>query len=121
MITGWLVKLLVGLALAGIVVFDGGSILVNYFTLDSTANDIANAISTDIGGGSAVNERALEDKAETLANEADARLVDFSVDEDHVVYLKLRRRADTLVVGKIGWIEDWARATAEGRQGRSRI
>lgn len=121
MIVGWLVKLVVGLALAAVVVFDGGSILVNFFTLDSTAKDIANAVSTDLATGTSVNARVLEDKAEALAEDANARLLEFSVDNEKNVYVKLRRKASTLVVGKIDWIDHWARATAEGQQGQSRI
>lgn len=119
MITGWLFKLLIGFALTAVVIFDGGSILVNYFTLDSTADDIAIALSTDLAGGQNPDVRAMEDKAETLARESEARLIDFSVDQDEVVHVTIRRRASTLVVGKIGWIKDWARATAQGRAGRT--
>lgn len=119
MITGWLIKLLIGFAVTAVVVFDGGSILVNYFTLDSTADDIAIAVSTDLAGGASPNAQALEDHAEELAQESEARLLDFSIDQDEVVHVTIRRRASTLVVGKIGWIKDWARATAEGRAGRT--
>lgn len=119
MITGWLIKLLIGFAITAVVIFDGGSILVNFFTLDSTADDIAIAVSTDIAGGTSPNAQLLEDRAEELARGSDARLIDFSIDQDQVVHVTIRRRASTLVVGKIGWIKDWARATAEGRAGRT--
>lgn len=121
MIVGWLVKLIVGLALAAVVVFDGGSILVNFFTLDSTANDIANAVATDMASGTNPTSKALEDKAETLAEEANAKLLEFEISGDDVVHVKLRRKASTLVVGKIDWIDHWARATADGKQGQSRL
>jgi hypothetical protein len=114
-IVGWLGKLAIGFVLVGIVIFDGGSILVNFFTLDSTADEIAVRLTTDMPPGS-LSLTTLEPQARTLAQEAGARLVDIRI-EDGVVYVTLRRRANTLIVGRIGPIEDWARATVEGQAG----
>lgn len=115
LIIGWIGKIVIGLALTGLVIFDGGSILVNFFTLDSTADEIAIDLSTDIG--QTRNQRQLEDRARELATDADARLLGVEVDADNVVRVRLRRRADTLVVGRISFIKDWARATVEGQAG----
>lgn len=112
-IISWLAKLAIGFVLVGILVFDGGSILINFFTLDSTADEIAIKLTTG-DFGRTLNEAALTREAEELAKEAGARLVDLTVD-GNLVLVTLRRRADTLVVGRIGWIADWARATADGR------
>lgn len=118
-ITGWLVKLVIGFIIAGVVIYDAGSMLVNFFTLDSTAEDIAIEISTEVVSSTrpGLQERELELRAKELAQESDARLRDFSVDDQGVVYVQLRRRADTVVVGRIGPIKNWARATADGRAG----
>ena len=40
-LVSWLVKLLLGLAIAGLLLFEVGAIAVNTFTLSSSANDIA--------------------------------------------------------------------------------
>ena len=112
-IISWLAKLAIGFVVVGILVFDGGSILINFFTLDSTADEIAIKLTTG-DFGRTLNKATLTREAEELAKEAGARLVDLTVD-GNLVLVTLRRRADTLVVGRIGWISDWARATAEGR------
>ena len=116
-ILGWLGKLMIGLALTAVVIFDAGSILINFFTLDSKADEIAIALSTDLARTDTSSQAFLEE-ARTLATEAEARLVHLEFDPaTRVVKVTLRRRADTLVVGRISFIKDWARATAEGQAG----
>lgn len=114
-IVSWLVKLAIAFALVAVLVFDGGSIVINFFTLDSTADEIAIQLTTgDLGR--TLNQATLEREAEALAKQAGARLVELRI-EGNLVFVTLRRRADTLVVGRIGPIKDWARATAEGQSG----
>lgn len=114
-IFGWLGKLIIGFVVLAIVVYDGGSILVNFFTLDSTADEIAVVLTTDETPGT-LSITDLEPRARALAKEAGAHLVSITLDGD-IVHVTLRRRASTLVVGRIGPIEDWARATVEGQSG----
>lgn len=114
-IIGWLGKLAIGFVLVAIVIFDGGSILVNFFTLDSTADEIAVQLTTDVGSGT-LSLTTLEPQARILAQDAGARLVSVTI-ENNIVHITLRRRAKTLVVGRIGPIKDWARATADGQAG----
>lgn len=116
MIVGWLGKLAIGFVLLAVVVFDGGSILVNFFTLDSTANEIAVKVTTDATTGTTLRESTLTEEAKVLAKESGAHLVELRL-EGNIVYVTLRRRADTLVIGRISPIADWARATAEGQSG----
>ena len=111
LILGWLGKLVLGFVVVAVAVFDGGSILVNFFTLDSTADEIAIKLTTGVTHQLTIQQ--VEPEARTLAKEAGARLVSVSV-ESNRVQLQLRRRATTLVIGRIGPIKDWARATAEG-------
>lgn len=114
----WLAKTLIAFVVVGVVLFDAGSILVNFFTLDNSADSIAVAVSTSIAGGRNVPDQVHEDEARELAREEGARLVGFEIDQqERVVRVALRRRASTLVVERIGWISDWARATAEGQAG----
>ena len=114
-IIGWLGKLAIGFVLVAIVIFDGGSILVNFFTLDSTADEIAVQLTTDVGSGT-LSLTTLEPQARILAQDAGARLVSVTI-ENNIVHVTLRRRAKTLVVGRIGPIKDWARATVDGQAG----
>ncbi len=116
-ILGWIGKLMLGLAITAVVIYDAGSILINFFTLDSKAEEIAIVLTTNIDV-TTLKAQEIQDEALALATEAEARLVEVEVDTTaRVVRITLRRRADTLVVGRISFIKDWARATAEGEAG----
>jgi hypothetical protein len=114
-IVSWFTKLAVWFLIVAVLLFDGGSILVNFFTLDSTADEIAVQLTIDSRVGS-LRVETIRPQAQALAEAAEARLVDLRIEED-LVLITLRRKADTLVVGRIGWIDQWARATAEGQAG----
>ena len=126
-VADWLVKLVIGFAIFGVIAFDAGSILVNYFTLDSGANDVAIAVSTTVGSSSQASNYTPQEIRELAAAEVDsedggvdgARVMKegTDIDEAGVVRVRLRRVADTLIVKRIGAIADWARATADGQAG----
>lgn len=116
-VADWIAKLVVGLALVGVVIFDAGSILVNFFTLDSTANDMAVSITTSIVSKDIdPTTQEVEDEAEELAKEMGVKLVRADVDRQGRVHIRLKRTADTVIVRHIGAIEDWATATADVRR-----
>lgn len=117
LISGTIIKVILVLAVVGVAAIDAGSILVNTFTLDSTADDIARDVSAPFGEAGVIelNPFEVKEKAKELANEAGARLVKAQVDNENTVYIKLRRTASTFVVGRIGPIEDWAKATADAQ------
>lgn len=128
-VVSWLVKMIIGLAIGGVIIFDAGSIATNFFGLDSTAEDVANEIATEIAGGSAsqsdVNALRTCTKQASISplckmlqekvKENDAKLVKVSLDLKNNLKIRLKRTADTLIVSRIGFIEDWGTATAEGR------
>jgi hypothetical protein len=119
-VVAWLVRLVLGLAVAGLVLFEVGAIAVNTFTLSSTANDIAIALSTSAAqsGAAGPNEGQLQNEGEELAREAGAKLVSIEIDRnERVVVVTLRRKADTLLVQRFSAIRGWGRATAEGQAG----
>ena len=122
-IVSWLLKLALMLAILGVVVYDGGSIVVNHFTLDTAAHDTANAISLAISERPFPpnqNELLIEVKRLVSSGEtgaATARVIPNGtfIDSSGVVHITLRRRADTIVIDQIAAIRDWAKATADGR------
>jgi hypothetical protein len=114
-IIDWLGKTVLLLALFGVMLFDGASVTVNHLGLASTAEDIAAAVSTDVTGSSTADAVALEDEARALAHEAGARLVRAELDIQGVVHVKLRRRAKTLILGRVGATKEWTLATASAR------
>ena len=119
----WLLKLLIGLAIFGVVGYDAGSILVNTFTLDSGADDIAIAVSTGITAGNKgqFTDEQIYDLAVAAVDDPDIGVKDAKVlregtgidPQSGTVSIKLRRVANTLIVGRIGAIKHWATATAE--------
>lgn len=122
-VVDWLLKLVLMLAILGVVVYDAGSIIVNHFTLDTAANDTANAISLAISGRPFPpnqNELLLEVKQLVASGETGAdtaRVVPNGtfIDTSGVVHIMLRRTADTIVVEQIEAFRDWGKATADGR------
>ena len=126
-VADWLVKLVIGFAIFGVIAFDAGSILVNYFTLDSGADDVAIAVSTTVGTSSSASQYTDQEIRDLAKNEVNAEDggVDGArvskdgteIDDAGVVHIRLRRVADTLVVKRIGAIAKWARATADGQAG----
>lgn len=113
MVGQWLLRMGIWFAVAGVILFDAGSIAVAFFGLDGRANEIATIVSNDIGGGQLETPVTIEDSAKALAKESDARLLRAEVDQEGVLHIKLRQTAPTLLVGRIGPIEDWAVLTAE--------
>lgn len=117
----WLLRVLVGIALAGIVLFDAGSIVVNFFSLDGTADEVAAAVAADVFTGTQPTpnlecKRRMEipicRKVYEVARDKGVRVVSARFDQEGGFYVELRRTADTLIVGRISAIEDWATATA---------
>jgi hypothetical protein len=111
-IIGWLVKLIFGVALAGVVAYDTGATLVNYFGLDSTAGDVAVELSATVHDSSAGSTLPV-DEARKLARRAGAKLVAIRLDDQGVLHVRLRRTADTLVARHIAALRPWTRAVAE--------
>jgi hypothetical protein len=125
-IADWLVKVVIGMVVFGVILFDVGAILVNFFTLDSAADDVAIAVSTDVGAADVnqfTDQEIFQMVKEVVASPdngvQDARVVrrGTGIDDDGTIRIRLRRIANTLVVRRIGAIEDWAKATTNGRAG----
>ena len=116
-IASWFARIAITTALVGVLLFDAGSIAVNFFGLDATADDIAVKVSNLAKEQAATATAAgLEAEARKLTKEADAKLVSFEYsDVDNQITLTIRREANTLIVSRVSAIEDWGKATAESR------
>ena len=116
-IVSWLARIAITTAILGVILFDAGSIAVNFFGLDATADDIAVTVSNAAkNANEEIPAAQLEAQARQLARDADARLVFFEFDEEnHQVNLIVKREANTLLVKRIGAIEDWGKATADSQ------
>ena len=120
-VVAWLVRIVIGLALTGVVMFDAGSIVVNFFTLDGVADEVALQVSSDLATGTdPVPNLECQRRSRVpacvavyeAARAADVRVVSASFDQEGVFHLELKRKAKTLLVSRIGAIEDWGVATA---------
>ena len=122
MIVSWLVKIVLILSILGVIVFDAGSIVVNIFTLDSSAKDTAVAVSLQVEPNPFrnIDEEVFEKTKIVVAsddtNAANAKVVRKGtvIDAEGNVHVKLRRVANTLVVRFIAPLKKWTVATAEG-------
>ncbi|MDP9067685.1 MAG: hypothetical protein M3N53_04950 [Actinomycetota bacterium] len=123
----WIVKVVLGMAIFAVIAYDAGSILVNYFTLDSGADDVAIAVSLIVGTTGNAGQYTDEEiyqlaKAEVNSEDGGvegARVLreGTNIDDTGVVHIRLRRTADSLIVSRIGPIAKWARATSDGQAG----
>lgn len=123
-VVAWLVRVVLGLAIAGVLLFDGGSIVVNFFTLDGATDEVALEVVTRVGSGAEVtpNLKCTRRSADStckavyeVAREKGVRIVSAHFDQEGVFHVEATRTADTLIVGRIGAIEDWATATASAQ------
>jgi len=112
----WFLKLAVVGGMLAVVLFDFGSIAVNTVGLESTVDEIAHSLSVSVADDTlnAVDNAALMEAARPTARQARARIVKVSVDIEGRVHIRIRRRADTLLLARIGPLSHWGVATADG-------
>lgn len=108
----WFAKFIVGLAVATVFALDSGAIVVNYFGLDSAAEAVAVAVSSEIGNGSLTSPLAIRQAAVAAARREQAKLLRAHLDAEDIIHIRLRRSAQTLVVEHVEMVRDWATATA---------
>jgi hypothetical protein len=113
LVAGWAIKLLLFLALLGVVIYDGAAIAVNAFQLDSISQEIAVDVTEKLDDAPL---HSLEKSAKELARSHQARLVKVELSEDkEVLWVTVRREADTVVVSRFSRIEQWGQGTATGK------
>jgi hypothetical protein len=104
-ISRWLVKIVVGIALAGFVLFEVGSPIVTRVILDGQAHDAATDAAKDYFSGHDA------DKARAVAqHDADgdgATLANFSVDDQGTVHVTLSKTAKSYVLHNFGPTKHW--------------
>lgn len=125
-IVSWFVRVGLVLAVIGVVGFDVGSIVVNEVTLDSSAEEVAIAVSLTLSESTATNvaDTQIYDMAVAVVQDdtegvADARVVrkGTEIDDAGNVHIRLRRRADTLVTKLVGPLKRYTVATGDGQAG----
>jgi hypothetical protein len=113
-VIGWLTKLVVGLALAGVVLFDGISLTVARLGAQDDANTAASAAAASYQTSHNI-QLAYNAAAQALTNSSETVLVrGFVVDPDGTVHLLMTRNIRTMLVDRIGPLKKLGHATVSG-------
>ena len=108
-VTGWLFKIVFGLAFFAIVAFETGAVVVAKVTADRVAINAADEAG-QIYESTGSSTKA-EEAAEEVAESEHAILVKFSVINDgRDVMVTVRKIASTLIIDRIGGLKHFARA-----------
>jgi hypothetical protein len=125
-VVSWLVRVVLFLAVIGVVGFDVGAMVVNTVTLDSSAEEVAITVSllvSESPGGLFPDTRIYDMAVDVVEDETEgiegARVLrkGTELDEAGNVHIRLRRRSDSILMGKIGPLEKFTIATADGQAG----
>ena len=108
--------MVLGLVIAGVVLFDLGAIAVNFFSVDQTAGKVAETIAGQIATNELdpSNPRTVRKEARRMAKEDGAKLIEFEASGSSVT-ISLEKEATTLIVKRVPAFRDWGMATAEAR------
>lgn len=117
-VTGWLIKLVVSLAIFGLVAFEAGAVVVAKVTIETVARDAAGE-AADVFRREADGDAARE-AARGVAEKNGAVLESFEVVENgEALLVTVSKRAKTIFLHRIGFTEDWAVARSTRRRGVS--
>ncbi|HUP70436.1 MAG TPA: hypothetical protein VM142_11565 [Acidimicrobiales bacterium] len=105
MITGWLLKVVLAIALVGSLAVELGAPLVTRAQLDDLAHDAADNASLEIL--SSRNVEAAKAVAAEILNDKSAELKEFSVDEQGEVSLTAEREARSFLLKKWDRTKSW--------------
>jgi len=113
LVAGWAVKLILFLALLGLVIYDGAAIAVNAFQLDTVSDEVALEVSSSARDKSLFT---LEREAKKAARARDARLVEVELNADKsVLRVTIEREANTLLVNRFERTSHWGQMSATGK------
>lgn len=110
----WLLQLLAFLAVLAFVAYEVITVVVTTVSLDDTAREVARAARDEYRTTRSL-ERATQ-TAELTADLHDARVTSVTTDGDELV-VELERQAPTVVVHRLGPLEDLATASSSSRIG----
>jgi hypothetical protein len=115
LVAGWAVKLIIFLALLGIVIYDGAAIAVNMFQLDGISHEVAVEVAEE-AGGETNSIPVLERSAKKIAAAHDTQFVSLKLSDDkEVLRVTVRRDASTVVVNQVDQVSDWGQTEATGK------
>lgn len=104
MIMGWLLKIVLGVAILGLLAVEGGSPLITRAQLDDVAHDAADNAALDL-----LDKRDPERArkiAEDIVLDKDAALTEFRVEPGRV-YVTVQKQARSWLLRKVDQLKDW--------------
>ena len=113
-ILGWLARIVIGIAVAGVIAFDGVSIGVAHISAADDANSAALAASTSWHDH---HDQTLALQAAQEAASMHGETVvpnSLRIDSDGTVHLTLEHDATTLVIQHVSALHSWVAVTADG-------
>ena len=114
-VTGWLFKLILSLAVFGVVAFEVGAIVVAKATIESTAGD---ALREAVEAYRPSSDLDLAEKAALAEVQRKGAVLEaFRYDPGTTeIIITVSKEANTLFLHRIGFAEDWAIARATQRR-----
>jgi len=116
-IGGWLLKVIIGIAVVGFAVIELGSPLVTRAQADDAAHEVANEASFRLRDN--YTQATLDASCETEADKQHVEIVECTVNEKQEVVVKVLKHARSFLLDRFGATKDWyeveASATAERR------
>jgi hypothetical protein len=104
-ITGWLVKVMIGIALLGVAAVEIGSPIITRAQVDGAAHDAADDAASEYFATRNI-DRARE-VAQKIADDEDAELQEFGLDEQGRIHVRLFKEARSIVLKKISQTKSW--------------
>jgi len=104
-ISRWLLKVIIGIAVAGLVIFELGSPLVTKTILDGNAHDAANDAAHDYFNNHDAGRA--QGVAQQDAQNDGAKLDAFDIDEQGTIHVTLSKQAKSYVLHNFGPTKDW--------------
>lgn len=106
-VLGWLLKLIVSLAIVAVVVYEGGAVILAHVASDSAATDVSGEAA--LAYAHAHNADQAKAAATEKAKSEGASLVGFSVDTIHrTVTVTVEKEARTLFLRRLSFTRSWA-------------
>lgn len=114
-VTGWLFKLLLSLAVVGVIAFEFGAVIIARVTVDGIASEAAGEAALVYGRGQ--NVEAAESAAREYAGSRGGTMTGFTVENDgRAVTVTVEKKARTLFLHRIGATESWTVARTTRRR-----
>jgi hypothetical protein len=120
LITGWLLKIVIVIAVIGAVFVEVGSPVITHFQVDGAAHDAADDAASS--WFQKKDQTLAQDIASQDAAKEHATVESFVIDDNNVIHVRLFKQARSFVLKKFSWAKKWyevrVSASSAGPTGR---